>query len=366
VDRRDALCVVGGALLAACGAPAKAPTANAGGTGERAPTPLRVAHAADLAAAAGLTWLVEARLRELFANADLIPALHLLIREARLDKFAARNGGVDPRQVKEVVAAQYGSDSLLVVATGLFDPVKLEATFAERAAPLDGRAIDRANAPDGSPLVPVARLWGTIRSERQQLAILGREALALEQGRFGPLRAAEAFAQGKLKRARPALDSVPLARTSELLGDAPLRMFAPGPFEGAWALGLGGLLKASTAAAIGVRVVAPAPAQATAAGAADTGAGSGATPKVRLACTLVLTGGWGTSAPAAGERLGAAFDRLAQESLGHLCGLDRPLEGPRVKTTSDALTLEVALDPLEMARGLRAATEASVEEIMSY
>ena len=350
MHRRDALRALGGLLLAACGGspgPAVAPS----GERESPASPLHVAHAADLAAAPGLTWLVDARLRELFANADLIPALHLLVSEARLDKFAARNGGVDPRQVRELVAAQYGSDSLLVVATGLFDPAKLEATFSERAAPLDGRAIDRANAPDGATLVPITRLWGSIRSERQQLAIFGRDALALEQGRFGPLRAAEAFAQGKLKRARPALEAVPLAKTSELLGDAPLRMFAPGPFEGAWAQGLGGLLKASTAAALGVRVVAP----------------SSASPgKPRLACTLVLTGGWGESAPAAGERLGAAIGRLAQDSLGHLCGLDRPIEGPRVRTAADALTLEVALDPLELARGLRAATEASVEEVMSY
>lgn len=350
MERRDALKLVGGVgalLLAACGGRANAPNANA--SREPPPSPLHVSPPADLAAAAGLTWLVEARLRELFANADLIPALHLLVTEGRLDKFAARNGGVDLRQVRELAAAGYG-DSLLVVATGLFDPVKLEATFAERASPLDGRAIDRANGASGAPLVPIARLWGTLRSERQQVAIFGRDAVAIEQGRFGPLRTAEAFAQGKLKRAQPALKSVPLARTAELLGDAPLRAFAPGPFEGAWASGLGGLLRASTAAALGVHVAAVA----------------GVPGKSRLDCTFVLTGGWGDSAPAAGERLSAAFGRLAQDALGKLCGLDHPLDGPRVRTTAEALTLEVALDPLEIARGLRAATEASVEEIMSY
>ncbi len=316
------------AVLSACGG-GVAPAASV-----PPPEPLALGSAVDLVPAAGLVWLVDARLRELFASEALIPAIALVLPAARLDAFARRHGGIDLRSASELALAGY-PDATLAVARAVLDPARVEAAFAARAVAVEGRAVE------GS----VVRTWGTVGSARQQLAILGREALALEQGRFGPLRAAEYFAQGRLKRARPALQAEPLLRTAALLGDAPLRAFAPGPFPGATGRGLGGLLAAATAV------------------------GAAATPVDRdpggvLALRFVVTGAWGADAPAAAERLRAAFEVLASDSLGRLLGVDRPVEALRASGDAEVLRLEVSVDALALGKGLRDATSASVEEVM--
>lgn len=343
VDRRQALAAIGGALaIAACGGkpPLPAPTPPPA-------LPLHTSPVTGLVAAAGLEWLVDARMRAIFATPDLLPALDLVLPSARLDAFAKAHGGVDLRQLPELAIASYPG-TLLFAARGLFDPARLERAFAERADAVDGRALDSANAPDGRPLQPITRIFGTVRGVREQLAIFGRDALALEHGRFGPLRAAEAFAQGKLKRARPALEAEPLAGAARLLGDAPFRGFAPGPFDREWGRGLGGLMRAATALAVSARPSAASPG------------------KARLDATVLLTGAWGDQASAAADRLCAAIDQIAQDPLGKLMGLNRPLEPPRPRFTPEFVALDVGLDALELAHGIRAATEASVSEIMSY
>jgi hypothetical protein len=346
-DRRDALGVLGGALVALIASPGCGGAKPSTTTTTQAPpaAPLHLDPATDLAAAAGLVWLFDVRPRDIFAALDLIPAIGIIVPEKRLDSFAKKNAGVDLRQLGALVVARY-READLYVARGAFDPARLEKTFEEHTEQLDGRALDKATAPSGAAAAPITRLWGTARGQREQIAIFGRDAFALERGRFGPLRATEAFAQGKLKRAKPALRDVPLARAAELVGEAPLRAFAPGPFEGEWAAGLGGLLKASTAAALAVRTR------------GDAGKG-------RVDVTLVLTGAWGADDAAPG-RLAAAYGRMSEDPLGKLCGLNRPLEAARTRGSPDALTLEVGLDAMEIARGLRAATEAAVEEIMAY
>ena len=343
MQRRDALhalaSVVVAAAAGACGGANRAP---AQATAELPRAQLHVAPATDLVAAPALVWLVDARPREIFANVDLIPAVHLLLSEQRLDTFAERNGGVDLRQLQEIAVASY-PDATLFIGRGMFEPARLEKAFRARTANLDGRARDDGRAPDGTRLASITRMWGSAGTEREQLAILGREAMALERGRFGPLRVAEAFAQQKLKRAKPALRGAPLARAAELLGDAPMRGFAPGPFDGEWAQGLGGLLKASTAFGISVH------------------------PKsARLEVKVVLLGGWGADAASAAQYLSAEYQRLAQVPIGRLCGLDKPLDGPRVRGGDDALVLEASLDALTVARGLRAMTGASIDEIMAH
>lgn len=322
MTRREVLALL---LLSACGgrvAPA----------GEPAPAAsLTVSPAVDLVPAAGLVWLVDARLRELFANATLIPALARVLPEDRLDAFSKRHGGIDLRQATELALAGY-ADALLAVADQIIDPGRVEAAFVARAIGVEGRAVNG----------PVVRTWGTVGSARQQIALLGRQAVALEQGRFGPLRAAEYFARGKLRRALPALRAEPLARAAALLGDAPVRAFAPGPFEGAWGRGLGGLLAGATAAA------------------------AAATPRNQaLDFRFVLTGAWGADAAAAATRFEAAFQLLAADPLGRLMGVDRPLVPATASGDAEALRLQVSLDAEQLGRGLHDATDATIAEVMS-
>jgi hypothetical protein len=120
---------------------------------------------------------------------------------------------------------------------------------------VEGRAIDRKGAADAQ----LVRTWGSGAAGREQLAIFGTSAVGLEQGKLGPLRAAELFAEQRLKKASPALRSALLARASAVVGDGQLRAFAPGPFDAEWSKGLGGLLAATTAIGIAVRFPSPTP-----------------------------------------------------------------------------------------------------------
>jgi hypothetical protein len=338
VRRRDALVALTSALaLLACGS---GPASSSPPARPASPLPpLHLDPITDLVAAAGLVWLVDARPRAIFGELDLIPALGLVMPEANLDAFAKDNGGVDLRQVTALAYARYESASL-AIARGLFDPPRVERAFAARVSPLDGRANDEGR---------MVRLWGTAGGERQQVAIFGQEVVALERGKLGPLRAAEAFATGRLKRAKPALRTDPLTRAAELLGDAPLRVFAPGPFEGDLDQAFGGLLRAVAAVCA-------------------SASPAGATPEghAKLRMKLALLGAWGADAPRAAERVGAVFHRLAEDPIGRLCGADTPLDGPVVTPGPDAITLEVTLDALAVARGIHDVTAADVREIMAY
>lgn len=322
------------ATLAACAtgcgprpAPAPPPTP---------PVPLHLDPACDLVPSAGLDWVLEAHPRAVAEIPDLIPAISLVIPEARFATFARAHGGIDVRQITDLCVARY-KDTTLTVARAPFDAAEVERTFAARVTHRGSRAIDIPNP-------PVVRIWGEVNGEAQQLILFGRDAVVLEQGRQGPARASEAFARGRLHRAAPALQGAALSHVVQLAGDAPVRLFAPGPFEGDVARALGGLMRAST-------------------GVAATASFEG--PPSRLALRIVLTGAWGKDAEAAGARLAAAAHVVSESPFGRLLGLERPVVAPRIHASADALVLDVTLDGLLLARGIHDALDAEVGEIMS-
>jgi hypothetical protein len=332
MTRREALAFLGALGAAACGAHPPP------GAAAPAPPSWRLDPVVDLVPAAGLSWLVTARARELLADARLAPAVAAVLPPERFDAFAASHGGLDLRRCDELAVAGFG-DTALAIARTRFEPALVEAAFAKGALAVESRAVEGG----------VVRFWGSVGAEREQVALLGGEGIAVERGRLGPLRAAIYFAEGKLKRARPALRADPLAAAAALLGDAPVRAFAPGPFAGEWAAGLGGLLGVTTALGLAVTVE-PRP----------------AAGEVTLHGRVVLCGAWGDEAPAAAQRLGAAFQLLARDPLGRLLGLDHPFEEPHVSGQPDALRLDVLLDPFVLARGIHAATDAKIAEVMAY
>jgi len=322
--------LLGCLLLAACGHRA-APAPQA----PRGPL-LKLEPLVDLVPAAGLVWLLDARVQELLAGPFTAAALTLLLPPARFDAFAEAHGGVDLRRVASLVVAGYPDTTLALASTPL-EAARIEAAFAARAVQVDGRAVDGG----------VTRLWASVGQGREQIALFDGQAVGLERGHLGPLRASIYFAQGKLKRALPALRTEPLVRTAALLGDAPLRAFAPGPFEGEWGGGLGGLLRVTTAVGAALRSLER-------------------PPHGALEVQAVLAGAWGGDASRAAERLAASFQRLAGDPLGKLLGIDHPLEETRVSGDDEALRLQVVLDPLALARGLVAVTQARISEIMAY
>jgi hypothetical protein len=337
IGRRELL----GALLGVMGAAACGATRGGQAQTESATREphLSLDPIVDLVPAGGLVWLVEARPRELLADPVLGPALAGIVPNARFDEFARRQGQVDLRQAEQVAVASTvrGVRATLGLAMVHIEPGRVEAAFGARARNVEGRAVERG----------VTRFWGTVGDEREQVAVFGREGVGIERGGLGPLQPAIYFAQGRLKRSLPALRADPLAAVAARLGDAPLRAFAPGPFDGDWAKGVGGLLAAATA--VGARLR------------SGVRASNGA-----LDVRLVMTGAWGGSAAAAAQRLEGTFEVLAMDPLGRLMGLDRPLDGPRATADGDALSLNVALDPAVMTLGLRAATDAPMAEIMGF
>ena len=310
----------------ACGPPAKAPPP---------PTPLHLARACDLAPSPGLSWILELSPRAIAAEPELIPAISKVVPEARFVAFAASHGGIDVRQIQELCVAHY-KESTLAVSRSPFDPAKVEKTFGERIVGGSGRTVDVVNP-------PVVHLFGPrdASGTTAHVVMFGSEALAYEESAKGMgVRAAEAFALGKLKKAQPALKSAALAQVSSLVGDAPFRAFAPGPFDGDLAQGLGGLMRATTAIGFSVKP-----------------AGE------KLVVRMVLMGAWHEDAHAAGERLAAAVHVISESGLGHLLGLAKPLAEPKVTSREDALVVEAAYDPNLLATGFHDALDAEVNEI---
>jgi hypothetical protein len=329
--------VAAAALLAqACRRPALDPSLPTTLTPTDRPV-LQLAPLADLVPAGGLRWLVDARPRAILADATLIPALTRLVPDPELAAQARARGGIDFRASDEMVIAGYDV-STLFLAHQVVDPARVEAAFGGRVAEVQGRAIDRTgtNASDG-----LIREWGELGRGHETLVIFGVEAVGLARGSEAPIRAAELFAQGRLKRALPAWKAAPLDRLPELLGDAPLRAAAPGPFLGIWSSGLGGLLSAATAAGLSARV--------------DAG-----TVHIRV----VVTGLWGERAPDAQARLMEGYDRIVASGIGRLLGLDHPVSPPIFARGNDNVTVEVQLQPNVLLDGISAVTSAQLREIM--
>lgn len=320
-------------LVAACGpAPPPQPAPPA------IDAELHLASAESLVAAPGLEWLLVATPRALASDPALIPWVGAIASEERLDAYARATGGIDLRRAEGLAVAEY-REARMTVAIVAHDAARAEAAFERRATIVEGRALDAHNP-------QVSRLWGTTSEGREQLVSLGGRALVLERGRFGPLRAAEAFALGRLKRARPALASAPLDEVAAPLGPAPVRVFFPGPFAGEWANGLGGLLAAATAVGVAIEPRAEA-------------------ARLSVRVRLVVTGGWGADHARAAAHLADEVTRLTTSPLAHLLGANRPIEGPEVSSDSTVLRAEARFDGRLLTQGLRDATSAEIDEIMS-
>jgi hypothetical protein len=212
----------------------------------------------------------------------------------------------------------------------------IERSFRQRLTSAQHRAEDR---PD------LIRISGKIGSAESTMVLIGRDVLGVQRGGSptrGPARIAALYAERKLKRSPTALADEPLRSLVERFGDAPLRAFAPGPFEGELRRGARGLLAGATAI------------------------GAAARPSARegIALVVAVAGDFSTSGALASRELGAAWDELAKGSFGHLLGLDQPKQAPLTTWSAGAVACAVELDPLRLAQGLRSATSARIDEIM--
>ena len=335
-EARRTICLFG---LVSCGSPATPP----------AERPIELPPLVGLVPAAGLDSLVDARPRELLAHPELLPLVTQVIPESQLRTFANRHAGVDPLKLEELTVASYAK-STLYLASGDFDGARVEQAFHERTLAVTGRFIDKP----GGPLSSITRFEGDAAGDHVAMATFGRRAVAIEShavpSRVGPLRVSELFALHKLQRSHPALETAPLDAASAALGDAPVRIFFPGPFEGESAKGLAGLLRAATAVAIAVRF--------------DDERSDPNDQRTKLDVTIDLLGAWNDDAPSAGQRFAAAVESISRSDLGRLCGLHEPIRGPILKTSPTVLSLFAVIDAAKLASGARAATGSQIDEIM--
>jgi hypothetical protein len=282
----------------------------------------------DYIPAAGLRWMVVGRPRALARHASLAPALSLLLPRERLDAFAA-GSGLDLRETEHALAA--GFDYATLYAVEPPEPAKIEARFRERLV---------SEPVEAHPHPEITRLSGLVGRTPQTLVRVDQRLIAVSVGSATPARVVELFARGKLQKTRPALSGSALSTLPRDLDRAPMRFYAPGPFGAEWTRGARGLLAAATAVAI---VASP-------------------LPDGRLEARILVAGDW--SASGAEQALRAGWDDLAQSGTGRLLGLNEPVRGPSIELGPNLLELRVELEALTLARGLRAAVEADVWEIL--
>ncbi|MCK6586250.1 MAG: hypothetical protein L6Q76_01565 [Polyangiaceae bacterium] len=297
--------------------------------------PLKVGPLDELIALAGLRWVLLVKPRAIASIAWLIPSIGKIVPEENFARFAARTG-LDLRSLPEAAVATYDTGDMLYLARHAGDPAAVEGWFRSRLTSDERRSMDR---PD------LIRLTGKIGLTPHALALLGRTAVAYQHGGSltkGPARVAALFAQGKLKRSPSVLSAEPLRSLAARFGDAPLRAFARGPFEGELARGARGLLAGATA----------------------IGAAARPTAREKIGISIAVAGDFTTSAEPAAEELLTAWNDLANGSFGHLLGLDRPIQAPLATHTEGAVAVAVELDPQTIASGLAAATGPTIDEIL--
>ena len=320
MKRRGALLALSSLALPAC---ASAPPPLA--TPLPAP-PLHLAPVTDLFAAAGLDWLVMLRPSELART--MAAQIAKVLPAANLDKLAAHLG-FDVRLADALVIGGYGETTLYAIQV-VHDGRAAEQRFAERLS------SDVERATDGR----IRRTSGRIGTVPRAFADLDETVLLYEVGAPGPLKAALAFSQGKLKRAKPALATEPLAELQKRLGDAPVLAMAPRPSRVGWVQGAHGLLSHATSI------------------------GGAATPDAEgLRLRGVALGAWDEPPTEALKRLESTVADVARSMLGRLMGLDQPLAVPSFGGDREGIRFEATVDASKLAEGLWAATSAELGEL---
>ena len=309
-----------------------APSAPKVASVPEAPAGLHLSPLSDLAPAGGLRWIVLARAGELVQPAALGRPLAEILAVERLEALAELLG-FDARLADDVVVADYGTSTLFLFRVA-HDPEIVERRFRER---IPGEIVRVVHEPR------IVRVTGAVGRSVRSLVLLDGHVVALEIGGESYARAAVGFAREKLRRAKPALETEPLASLVRGLrehADPPLLLLAPNPAADPWTKGAHGLLQVTTAV------------------------GMAATPKDgALSVELRATGQYGDSLEPVRERLEATVKDLVTSPLGSLTGLREPLSDYAYEVGPERLQVRCTWDALRLAGGLRAATAASLAEI---
>jgi hypothetical protein len=295
------------------------------------PAPLHAGPLTDYVPAAGLRWLVVGSPARLAEDRELSNRLHLILPDRRLEGFAASTG-LDLRQTENALAAGFDFGTLYMAEPPRASATRIEELFTERL-------LSGANVANPHP--DLRRVSGVVGVTPQMLVRIGDRLVAVAVGDPTPARIVEAFARRKLSKATPALRGSALSTLPEAMTQAPLRFYAPGPFQDEWLQGARGLFAAALAFGGTLR------------------------PKGndRIVATLYLSGAWDNETEAA-ERAGVAWRDVAESSTGRLLGLHATPEPAKVATSPELLTLELELAVEPLVQGLHAAVAADVGRML--
>ncbi|MBI4956162.1 MAG: hypothetical protein HY908_29355 [Myxococcales bacterium] len=309
------------------------------------PAPAKLGALGDALAAAGCEWLVLLEPERIQQTAWLRPLLGRILRDERLDLFAATTG-VDLRVVPELVLASYlprsdaGPESdgaaSLTLCRHRGDVRSIERLFRDRLTRHESRSV---------PAEGVVVVSGDVGRKPQAFVAIGSDVVGFQSGgsrTHGPARVAALYALGSLASVPTVLAEQELGALLRALGPAPLRALLPGPFEGELGHGARGLFAAATA----------------------VGAAITPTEHQTLRCDVRLRGDYAPSPERAATLLSLAWKDLAASDLGHLCGVHEPLRPPVAEAGPEGPVLTVELDARTLFDGLAAATVDNVREIM--
>ncbi len=298
----------------------------------------------DLLTIARLQWLVLIKPEELISLQWLRPSLARVLRDDRLD-LLAKATGIDLRAVPALALANYRpgrgvppdqKSTIAYFVRHRRPQLEIERKFRER---LTSRAARRVV---GHQLVSVE---GNIGLTHHGFVALGPDVVGFQYGgavNRGPARIALLYAQGKLATVPTALDDPSLQGLHSQLGNSPLAVLLPGPFEGSMARGARGLLGAASALAAGLKP----------------------TDRQTFRLQVLLAGDFAATATEAIGYLEGAWQDLVRSDLGHLLGLHAPTSPAAVGSNQLGLSLAVELDPAKLLSGLAAATVDNVREMM--
>jgi hypothetical protein len=289
--------------------------------------PLHRGPLTDYVAAAELEWLLVVDLPALRADPAGRQVLTTFVSAESADAYA-RATGLDLRKAGTVLVARYPLATVYLVETD--EGATIEERFAERVEePPEARR----------PHPQIQSLLGVRAGYPRMLVSVRGHFVAFAVGDPTPARIAELYARGRITRATPALRGAALRDVASVVSRAPVRFYAPGPFEGAWHRGARGLLGGATALAASAEL-------------------SGEALEVRV----LLFGAWDPieDIPRAEE----AWQDLAGSAFGALVGAEELARPPRVQVHGERLELVVALRIRPLLQGLRAAVAAELREIL--
>ena len=294
-----------------------------------APVALHEGPLTDYVPAAGLRWLVVGHPKALADDPAIVAALSRLFPDEKLTSFA-QGTGVELRRLPSGLVAGFDYATLYMASSS--NGSDIAARFRERSL---------VEAKVHAPHPGIQRISGMVGQTPEVLVVIEGTLVAVSVGDPTPARVVELFALGKLKRSPAALEGSALSTLPlQELEPYPVRFYAPGPFEGEWSRGAGGLLGAALALAVVARPL----------------------DGKRLEAQVVLSGDW--NSPDLRERLEAAWKSLATSRLGTLLNLHRPLGPPDISVTPTLLRLRVELELIPLVNGLHAAVAADVWQMM--